>query len=393
MPGSVGRGWAVGFVLAAGLLAGPASAQTPPATSVLPQPRELPPGPVPAGLPPPIPVPALPGPPPNPLEAPAPTYWAPAPGSPTPAAVSAAGLATRPVDFKPLPGSLEDEITQEYEARKGFRQCVWTGTVITAFPNSLLWTPPLASPIEPRFQALPTSLDNSSGGKWTLDTSIGNTVGMFRVEPTGHDVAYQLDIFAVVHTRLSPNDLLASDYRFGIPITARWGAWHAKIAYEHTSAHLGDEFIRSQLVPPTQITAYAKDEIVLGLDRYLTDGFRLYGVIGYAQRQQLPDPNPPFVLAQERSKWRFSAGFEWLYNPCPTGWAGTPFVALNVDSRGEESFNPNLTAQAGWLWRNPLQRLATFRIFGEYYNGRSLYGQFYDRPRERFYAVGFATDY
>jgi hypothetical protein len=375
MPGSVGRGWASWVVLAV-LAAGPVAAQIPPGPAA-----SLPPPSV--QLPPPTPVPT---PPPPLLGAP------PVLGSASPAAVSAAGFATRPVDMKPLPGSVADQLDQEYEARRSFRYCVWNGTDITAFPNTLLWQPPLASPIEPRFQALPTTLDNYTN-KWTLDTSIGNTVGLFRVEPAGHDAAYQLDLFAVVLTRLTPSDLVAADYRFGIPVTARWGPWHAKLGYEHTSGHLGDEVIHAQLVPPTQITAYSKDEVVLGLGRWLTDRLRLYGVIGYAARQQLPDPNPPFVLAQSRSKWRFSTGFEWFYNSGPTGWGGTPFVAANLDSRGEESFNPNVTAQFGWLWRNPFQRLASFRIFGEYYNGRPVYGQFYDRGREHFFAVGFAGDY
>ncbi len=382
MPGSVGRGWASWVVLAV-LAAGPAAAQIPPGPAAsLPPPRQLPPDT--PSLPPPTPVPA----PPPPLVG-APPGALP---SMSPAGVSAAGFATRPVDLQPLPGSLPDLLDQEYAARAGLRYCVWDGTVITAFPNSLLWQPPLASPTEPRFQVLPSTLNNYTND-WTLDTSIGNTVGMFRAEPTGRDVAYQLDLFAVVLTRLTPSDLVAADYRFGVPLTARWGPWHAKLSYEHTSGHLGDELIHAQHVLPDSITTYSKDEVVLGLGRWLTDRFRLYGVVGYAARQQLPDPNPPLVLAQSRSRWRFGTGFEWFYNPGPTGWAGTPFVAANLDSRGEESFNPNVTAQVGWLWRNPLQRLASFRIFGEYYNGRPVYGQFYDRGREHFYAVGFAGDY
>ena len=144
----------------------------------------------------------------------------------------------------PLPGSLAEDVAAEYAARQQFRTCDAYGGVTTVFPNTLLWAPPLAGKAEPRMAVLIDSFKNSSGGNYTVDTSIGMNYGLLRYTAAGHDAAYQLDLFGVVLTRLSPNDLLAEDYRFGVPITARWGPWHGKVGYEHTSAHLGDEYIR-----------------------------------------------------------------------------------------------------------------------------------------------------
>jgi hypothetical protein len=300
----------------------------------------------------------------------------------SPAGVSAAGLATRPVDLMPVPGSLEDQLQREYAARASFRHCAWTGTTITGLPNSLLWEPPFAIKREPRMLVLPTSLDNFRE-KWTLDTSIGTTVGFWRFEPAGRDAAYQLDLFGVVHSRLTPEELVAADYRFGVPLSARRGPWQFKLAYEHTSSHLGDEFI--DLQRPNRIPGFARDEVVFGVGRRLAERLRLYGQVAYAFFIDYP------FASTDDFRWRFDAGFEW-YCPEPTGWKGTPFVAFNLDSRGDAAFQPGVAAQAGWLWRNPYQRLANIRLFAEYTNSRSPYGQFY-LDREDFYAVGLSCDY
>ena len=282
----------------------------------------------------------------------------------------------------PLPGSLEDELAQEYDARRKFRYCVWDGTTVTAFPRNLLWQPPFAAKREPRMLLNPTTLNNYLD-PWTLDTSIGTTVGMWRMDLPGHDLSFQFDIAAVVHTRLTPDDLLAADYRFGFPLSARWGPWHAKVAYEHTSAHIGDEFIRAQR--PAIIPGVSRDEFVFGVGRWMWDQLRVYGQVSYGARLAY------FTGFTEQFRWRFDYGFEW-FNPAPTGWAGTPFAALNLDHRGDQNFDANLNVQVGWLWRNPYERLANVRLFAEYYTGGSPYGVFF-QTKETFVAVGLSCDY
>ncbi len=295
------------------------------------------------------------------------------------------GLVAPPVDTlsaAPLPGSLEEQLAQEYDARKLFRYCTWNGVTLTAMPRDLLWQPPFAIKREPRMVLLPTTLDNYRDN-WTLDTSIGATVGMWRADLPGHDLSFQFDIAAVVHTRLTPDDLTAHDYRFAFPLTARWGPWHAKLAYEHTSAHIGDELIRAQRL--VDIPGMSRDEIVVGVGRWLWNQLRVYGQVAYGARLAY---STGFT---EKFRYRFDYGFEW-YHPGPTGWAGTPFAALNLDHRGDRNFDANVTAQVGWLWRNPYERLANIRLFGEYYTGVSPYGVFF-QTKESFFAVGLSCDY
>ena len=289
-------------------------------------------------------------------------------------------------NYPPLPGSLDDLTRHEAEAKRGFRAITPNGGVVTAMPAGLLWQPPLASKQEPRMLLLPTSLDNATNS-WTLDTSIGGTIPMFRYEPIGRDLSYQFDIAAVVHTRLTPEDLLTSDYRFAFPLSAAWGRWHGKLAYEHTSSHLGDELIRGARPLNIPIPSAARDEVVVGIGRWVMPQLRLYVQAGYAFFLQLPDR--PTMNREDRV--RFDVGAEW-YCPGPTGLRGQPYGAFNINSRGDEDFRANFNIQAGWMWRNPYQRFGTIRLFGEYYNGRSPYGQL-RTIQEDFFAIGLAADY
>ncbi len=361
--GMVGR---LGLVL--GALAGPA---VPPADAqFLP---EIPKVPVPGSgqpLPPPTPGPVrsqlLPAP--NPIPTPIDTLT----NLPSPPAMA----------LPPLPGSLADEYAKELQAREEFTTYTPEGNRFRFLPNTLLWEPPLAVKKDPRLQIIVDSLKNYRSN-FTVDTSIGGTVGLFRWDLEGRDAQVQLDIFGLVISRLTPDDLMADDYRFGFPLTFRRGWWSGKIAYEHTSAHLGDE---TQQALGLTTRSFAKDELVLGLSRILYNDLRIYGHAAYAFGFQVPD-----VETTTGHRSRADIGFEY-YKRCATGFAGTPFVAGNFEWRGDQQGETNITLQVGWLWKNPYQRFGNARVFAEYYRGRSPYGQFIQN-RETFGSVGFGFDY
>jgi hypothetical protein len=284
-----------------------------------------------------------------------------------------------------IPGSLLDDFGQEYEARKGLRSYTWRGTALTVFPNTLLWEPPLAVKRDPRMMFLISDLKNYRSN-YTVDATIGGTQSILRLQPEGADFAIQADIFGVVNTRLSPDDLMLADYRFGLPISWKRGWWHGKVGYEHTSAHFGDEFIaagQTNVVP-----SWSKDELVIGLGRYFGDeqNLRVYGHIGYAFQFVVPG-----VEDTGANRTRYDIGFEWFYRR-PTGFTGTPFFAANFEWRGDQDNETNINVQAGWLWRNPFVREGMFRVFAEHYSGRSPYGQIF-RTRESFTSFGIAFDY
>lgn len=279
----------------------------------------------------------------------------------------------------PLPGSTEDYYRNELDARRKFQYCDYDRTRVSEFPGSLLWESPFGEKRAPRFNLQATTLDNNVN-TYTVDNSIGGTIALVRVEPAGSDAAFQLDIFAVVTTRLSPEDLIATDYRFGFPVSFRRGDWHGKLSFEHTSAHLGDEFARNTGRLPQN---YSKNEVVAALGRNIPEiDLRLYGQISYAVQQDLAGDPPRF---------RFDYGFQWV-SPYPTGPLGAPYVALHLEHRGDVQYNPNVVAQVGLLIRNPYQRLGNLRFYVEYFNGHSEFGQFY-QFREKFTGIAVACDF
>ena len=284
-----------------------------------------------------------------------------------------------PLSTNFLPGSAEDEYQKELAAREGFRRYTWEDAYVSTLPPTLLWEPPLAVNRDPRMKAIYSNQPNFRGSN-SLETSIGGTVGLIRYTTAGHDLKYQIDIFGVVNTRLSPEDVIVADYRFGLPFTFQWNWWSGKIGYEHTSSHLGDRLIRAT---GQQINSQAKDEVVAGLSRIIYDNWRVYGQMAYAFFDLNVDRRPgPF---------RADVGFEW-YMRQPTGFWGTPFVAGNVEWRQDQDYVPNYNAQVGWMWRNPYQRFGNCRLYAQYYSGASPYYQFYNQ-RENFAAFGLAFDY
>ena len=138
---------------------------------------------------------------------------------------------------------------------------------------------------------------------------------------------------------------------------------------------------------------YRKDEAVIGLGRWFEDTFRIYGQAAYAF--DFTDDRAGPLADTSKQKQRYQLGAEWfpwgLY--CGSGFGGQPFVAVNGDFRGENNFSGDLTAQAGWLWRNPLQRLASLRVYAQYYSGRPVYGQFSRFERSHYGSIGVACDY
>ena len=193
-----------------------------------------------------------------------------------------------------------------------------------------------------------------------------------------------------IKSLVSSGDLIQiRGHRFGLPLSWQWGVFHGKVGYEHTSAHLGDEAIRALHI--TNISGYRRDEAVVGLGRYFDPEVRVYGQIAYAFGRSIPQPLAPLPQLPKPDPWRFDVGAEWA-PLAPTGLAGRPFVATNVQFRGDQDYKPNFNAQAGWMWHNPYQRLANFRLFVEYYNARSPYGYVFD-TREHFYGIGMAGDF
>lgn len=287
------------------------------------------------------------------------------------------------VEAKSPPG---DDVGEHPAAEEGAIVPWFPNHRFNYLPKTLLWQPPLANHYEPRSWIKFLSLDSkdvSPGAESgaVTDFNLGATFGVFRMAPAGSpDDGFQLDIFGVASSRfISLEDATATDFRAGVPLTFARGLWSFKVAYEHTSTHVGDEFLVRNNVP---LRDGIREDIAFGVAYWLRDNVRLYGVFAHAIHISALEPNP--------DPERFYFGAEWS-RPYPTGWCGQPFAAIDVDLRGDQDYSPNVTAQVGWQWLAEAARPG-MRLTLEYYDGRTPFGQFMDR-HENWFAFGLAFDY
>jgi hypothetical protein len=213
-----------------------------------------------------------------------------------------------------------------------------------------------------------------SDGRNLWDATLGGRAGILRYGTGGAILpqGWQLDIegAAIVRLNLENNmDMDSADFRFGVPLTYGIDNWQFKFGYYHLSSHLGDErAIREPITLVNRIN-YVRDSLVLGASYYPIPIMRLYGETAYATNAD-----------GGAEPWEFQFGTE-LSRPGPTGFAGTPFLAMNVHLREEHNFGGDFCAQTGWLWRGNSGQ--TMRIGGHYFNGKSSQWQTFDESEEQ----------
>lgn len=252
---------------------------------------------------------------------------------------------------------------------------LWTWQIL---PSGILYRSYLAGPNEPRFASQWFQLN---GGDWFWDLSVGGRVGLLRYGTTDPvwPEGFELDLEGAAFPRLAMNeelDLIASDFRFGAPLTFRSGVWETKVGYYHISSHLGDEYFEDHPADPR--INYVRDALVWGLALRPAAALRFYGEVGWA-----------FHTDGGAEPWEFQVGAD-LSPGSPTGFGGAPFAAVNSQFREEVDFGGSLTVQAGWAWRGNSGHL--LRLGLHYLNGKSNQLQFF-RHHEEQIGVGLWFDY
>jgi hypothetical protein len=116
----------------------------------------------------------------------------------------------------------------------------------------------------------------------------------------------------------------------------------------------------------------------------------IYGEFGYF------DPGGDFLglrklVPNSYAYKNYQAGMELEYYFTSTSrWLGGVFAACNLSSFQLNGYAKNLNVTAGWILPQERDRLR-LRLGFQYYNGRSLVNEFYNR-KEKFIGVYFAFD-
>ena len=243
-------------------------------------------------------------------------------------------------------------------------------------PQGLIYQTYLASVKESRFRAVWND-EKGQGDIW--DVTLGGQVGLLRYGTSGNvrPNGWQLGIEGAGLVRLDleeNSDVIATDYRFGVPLT--WGddIYQVKFAFYHLSSHVGDEFLLKN--PGFPRLNYSRDVLVWGGSLYLHELWRVYSEFGYAFSSDVSEP------------WEMQFGIEHAPEG-PTGIRGKPFAAFNAHLREEVDFGGNVVFQTGWAWRRA-PATGIFRVGVEYYNGKSDQFSFFDESEQK---VGFGLWY
>lgn len=251
----------------------------------------------------------------------------------------------------------------------------WIGQVL---PDGLIYRSYLAGRHEPRL-GFATLNQTNFGPVW--EATLGGRVGIFRYGTTSayRPEGWQIDVEGASFSRLDPvvgpQDLVANDYRFGLPVTYGRGAWEYKLAFWHLSSHIGDEYyVRN---PDFQRINYVRNAFVLGAAWRPSLNLRAYGEVGWA-----------FHTNGGAKPWELQFGVD--YRPgYATGLRGAPFAAVNTHLLQDNNFSGHFVTQAGWSWRGG-HGAHLFRLGFEYLNGQATQYNFQGQWEQQ---IGFGVWY
>src|SRR5205085_3939663 len=143
----------------------------------------------------------------------------------------------------------------------------WTGWNFHWLPGNLIYPACLAGAKESRFASF-WAHDQDEGGIW--DIALGGRAGIARFgtrdcRPDG----WQLDMEGAAFPRLDldhRDDVMATDFRFGMPLTYGDGPLRVKLAFYHLSSHVGDEYLLRN--PTFNRINYSRNALVWGNSYY-----------------------------------------------------------------------------------------------------------------------------
>ena len=254
-------------------------------------------------------------------------------------------------------------------------------------PGSLLYPPYIASPLRPTIAlnlVYVTDNDIPDSGDTRYVFRLGGRIGVFRFHPAGNsDQGFQIDLegaFLGVFDRDNSLDNIGWDGVYSALLT--WGNGEglaAKLAMQHYSSHVGDEYIERT---GRQRINYTRQEYAFGLSRAAFKYWRVYGEAGYA-----------FDLRNEelQDKWRVQGGLE--FEDPDRFWRGRAgyYAAVDIMSYEESDWKADVSVQTGVVI--PMTNMPRiWRIGLEYRRGRSIIGEFF-QSRETSIGIGLWLDF
>jgi hypothetical protein len=230
-------------------------------------------------------------------------------------------------------------------------------------------------------------------------------ISLFRFSPKSNPklgIEAEVGVTLPIFMRAGNHDVVGVDGIYYFAVAARPTEWLAlRFAKHHICTHIGDEFATGNVnsvvdFDPNITQLPVRDDFILSaaarplyfLKNPQWDILQVYGEIGYffpgtdflGRRQNKPHRN---------AYMNYQGGVELEYY-FKNEKIGGLYSAINVSAYQLNGFAPNISFNTGYIV--PQQRgKRRLRMGINYYNGRSLSNQFYNR-KERFLAFSLAMD-
>ncbi len=212
---------------------------------------------------------------------------------------------------------------------------------------------------------------------------LGGQYGLLRLQSASEPgAAFQVDVYGAfygVFDADNSTDNIGWDGLYGLAFywTNNKGL-AAKLAMQHDSSHVGDEYIERT---GRKRINYTREEWALGLSYRFMKNWRIYGEGAYGFDLRNTDVQEP---------WRIQGGMEWEADDLFLSGRGGYYAAVNIGAAEELDWEEDITLQAG-IVISARRFYRQFRIGLIYRDGRSLIGEFF-QDREEWWGIGLWLD-
>jgi hypothetical protein len=225
---------------------------------------------------------------------------------------------------------------------------------------------PVADPAEPQVFASRLKVKRDAGEFDAARVGLGADLGLLRRDGASTEDGWQLSLFGSIDSLFNldlPGDALVNtDYRVGVPLTWRGGAFSARGRVYHQSSHLGDELILGGNAPRRIDLSFEAVDLLLAWER---GGLRLYGGGGH-------------TLSTSTDTYKggtLQAGFDYVSPPVLFGQRLT--AGLDLKWLEFDDWRSGVGAKAGIKLGGPPSQHGGITLLLETYDGFAPFGQFF----------------
>jgi len=256
------------------------------------------------------------------------------------------------------------------------------GAHAQSFPDGDVFRPLVADPIEPRFFLSTVNMDVGDENINMASIGAGVNFGLYRWPGEGEGEGWQVGIFGAVASQfnvdVSSGDLINTDFRVGIPLSYRRGAFSGRARIFHQSSHLGDEFLLNGPATPRINLSVEVFDLVLAWEHA---GWRPYAGFGYAFGR---DPD-------DLKQSGFQVGVDYVGTK-EVLFGGRLVGGVDYRSMEETDWDAGLSVKIGLAYGRTSPTRRGISVLFEYFDGPAPFGQFY-QDTVSYYGLALQFDY